>query len=40
VGQVDQALGPTSIAEFRIGKFRDGPARGIEDIVHSSDLMQ
>ena len=34
MGQLDQTLGPPQVAEVRVGKLRDGPTRGIEEVTH------
>ena len=34
VGQLDQALGASQIAEVGVGKFRDGPVGGIGEVTH------
>ena len=34
VGSLDQTLGPPQVAEVRVGKFCDGPARSIEAVAH------
>jgi hypothetical protein len=34
MGQLDQTLGPPQVAEVRVGKFCDGPARRFEAVAH------
>ena len=34
MGQLDQTLGPPQVAEIRVGKLRDSPTRGIEEVTH------
>ena len=40
MGQLDQTLGPPQVAEIRIGKLRDGPIRGIEEVAHVCFLVE
>jgi hypothetical protein len=40
MGQLDQTLGPPQVAEVRVGKLRDGPTRGIEEVAHVCFLAQ
>jgi hypothetical protein len=34
MGQLDQTLGPPQVTEIRVGKLRDSPTRGIEEVTH------
>jgi len=40
MGQLDQTLGPSQVAEFRIGTLRDGPTCGIEAVAHVCFLVK
>ena len=40
MGQLDQTLSPPQVAEVRVGKLRDGPTRGIEEVAHICFLAQ
>jgi hypothetical protein len=33
MGQLDHTLGPPQVAEIRVGKRRDSPTRGIEEVT-------
>ena len=34
MGQLDQTLGPPQVAEVRVGKVCNGPARRVEAVAH------
>jgi len=38
--QFDQTLGPPQVAEFSVGKLRDSPTRGLEEVAHICFLAQ
>jgi hypothetical protein len=40
MSSLDQTLGPPQVAEVRVGTLRDGPTRGIGEIVHVCFLAQ
>ena len=38
--QCDQTLGPPQVAEFSVGKLRDSPTRGLDEVAHICFLAQ